>query len=128
MLKLADSYSWTDKAAFVAASILGATLLIGGFQALRFRFSGRHRSEAMVHSDADTTLVYPQESPLLLLPFFAFNGLVVFLVLYVSWPLWLRLLVALPFLLMAGFCCLMGFLVLRHRFRRRGSNPSEHKA
>jgi hypothetical protein len=125
MLELADSYSWTDKAAIIAASILGAILLFGAFQALRFRFSRRYRGEA--HSDADTTLVYPQESPLVLLPFFAFNALVVFLALYVSWPLWLRLLVALPFLFMGGICCFIGFVVVRQRFRRRSSDSSAHE-
>lgn len=127
MLTLVDSYSWTDRAAFTAASILGAVLLIGGIQALRFRFSRRYREQAMTHSDTETALVHPQESPLLVLPFFAFNALVVFLALYVSWPLWLRLVVALPFLFMGAICCWIGFVVARDRFRRRRSNSSAHE-
>jgi hypothetical protein len=127
MMTIADGYTWTDKAAFAAASILAAALLIGAVQALRFKFS-RRPADPTAGGDPDGTLVYPQESPLIILPFLAFNGLVVFLALYVPWPpLWLRILVALPFLFMGAACCIIGYLVLIDWFRHRGSGSSAPK-
>ena len=127
MLTFADNLTWTDKLAFAAATVVAVMLGIGGFSALRFRFSRRRMQETVV-PDSDEPLVYPDEGLLSILPFLAFNVLVVFLALYVPWPLWLRLVIAFPFLFMGAFCFFFACVLIAHRLRaRRGSRSSGHK-
>jgi hypothetical protein len=124
MLALANELRWTDKLAFVAALILAMGLLIGGLIALRFILS-RRRKKSSAPIDFDDPLVYPQETPFALLAGLIFNGLVVYLAFYVSWPLWLRLLVALPFIAMGAFCCFFASVFIGDWLReRRNSRPS----
>jgi MFS family permease len=123
MLTLANDFRWPDKLAFVAASILAVGLLIGAFSALRFRLSQR-RKKSSAPIDFDDPLVYPKETPFSLLAFLIFNGLVVYLAFYVSWPLWLRLLVALPFIAMGAFCCFFASVFIGDWLRARRNSRS----
>ena len=126
MLTLADSFTWVDKLAVVAALILGAGVLIGAFSALRFTWSRRpQKSSARI--DFEDPLVYPQEGLFSLLSFLTFNVLVVYLAFYVSWPLWLRLFIAPPFLFMAAFCCFFASVIIADWLRARRDSRSSHR-
>jgi hypothetical protein len=128
MLTLADSFTLVDKVAFAAATIIALALLAGAIGA--FRFCLRRRSE-MVSEDIGPAedLIYPDGNLLSVLSFLIFNALVVFLALYVPWPLWIRLLIALPFLLMGGFSCWFAYVLLAHWWRtRRSSAPTSSKS
>jgi hypothetical protein len=124
MLTLANDFRWTDKLAFVGASILVAGLLIGAVIALRFMLSRRCKNSS-APIDFDDPIVYPKETPFSLLAFLIFNVLVVYLTFYVSWPVWLRVLVALPFIAMGAFCCFFASVFIGDWLRaRRNSRPS----
>lgn len=118
MLTLGANFTWTDKLAIAAALVVAAMLGIGAFSAVRFRLS-RRRDRPPADADSDELLVYPREGLLSVLPLLVFNILVVFLAFYASWPMWLRLVIALPFLFMGGVCLLFACVLIIDQFRRR---------
>ena len=113
------AYELVDKVAVVAAAVVGLMLLFGARSALRWRLQRRSAVAPENHASG-TDLVYPQEGLFSVLPFLAFNALIVFLSLYVPWPLWLRLIVALPFIFMGVVSSVLLYLMLSHRWRTRG--------
>lgn len=127
MLTLANDLRWTDKLAFVAAAIVAVGLLIGALIALRFIMS-RRRQKSSAPIDFEDPPVYPMETPFALISGLIFNGLVVYLAFYVSWPFWVRLLIALPFIAMGGFCCFFASVVIGDWLReRQDSRPPDKK-
>jgi hypothetical protein len=130
MLTLANDFRWTDKLAFVAAAVVAVSLLIGAFAALRFMLS-RPGKKSSAPIEFDDPPVFPPETPFSLLAGLVFNVLVVYLAFYVSWPLWLRLVIALPFIAMGVFCCFFASVVIgdwwRERRNSRGSAQNDQQ-
>ena len=118
MPTLANDFRWTDKLAFVAATIVDVSLLIGAFAALRFMLS-RPGKKSSAPIDFDDPPVFPPETPFSLLAGLVFNALVIYLAFYLSWPLWLRLLIALPFIAMGVFCWFFASVVIGDWWRER---------